>query len=36
QRANSRITYVRAGHLSMITQPWTVARVITEAAQAEG
>jgi pimeloyl-ACP methyl ester carboxylesterase len=36
QRANSQITYVRAGHLSMITQPWAVARVITQAAQVEG
>jgi len=36
ERANSQITYVTAGHLSMITQPWVVARVITQAAQAEG
>jgi pimeloyl-ACP methyl ester carboxylesterase len=36
QRAHSRITYVRAGHLSMITQPRTVANVITEAARTEG
>jgi pimeloyl-ACP methyl ester carboxylesterase len=35
-RANSQITYVRAGHLSMITQPETVAGVITQAAQTEG
>ena len=34
-RANSQITYVRAGHLSMITQPETVAGVITDAAQTE-
>ncbi len=32
QRAHSQITYVTAGHLSMVTQPWTVAKVITEAA----
>jgi pimeloyl-ACP methyl ester carboxylesterase len=36
QAANSQITYVRAGHLSMITQPWAVARVVTAAAQIEG
>jgi pimeloyl-ACP methyl ester carboxylesterase len=32
QRAHSQIAYVRAGHLSMITQPGAVARVINEAA----
>ena len=32
QRAHSRVTYVRAGHLSMITQPGAVAKVINEAA----
>ena len=32
QRANSKITYVTAGHLSMITQPRVVADVIAEAA----
>jgi pimeloyl-ACP methyl ester carboxylesterase len=32
QRAHSRITYVTAGHLSMITQPSAVAHVIGEAA----
>jgi pimeloyl-ACP methyl ester carboxylesterase len=31
QRAHSQITYVRAGHLSMITQPWAVANVINQA-----
>src|ERR1700683_868073 len=31
QRAHSRITYVKAGHLSMITQPWAVANVINQA-----
>jgi pimeloyl-ACP methyl ester carboxylesterase len=36
QRANSQITYVDAGHLSMITQPGAVAHVITEAAIATG
>jgi pimeloyl-ACP methyl ester carboxylesterase len=35
-RANSQITYVRAGHLSMITQPETVVGVITQAIQTEG
>jgi pimeloyl-ACP methyl ester carboxylesterase len=35
-RAHSHITYVKAGHLSMISQPTAVARVITEAAQTEG
>ena len=33
QRAHSQITDVKAGHLSMITQPWTVANVINQAAQ---
>jgi pimeloyl-ACP methyl ester carboxylesterase len=33
QRAHSQITYVKAGHLSMIAQPWAVANVINQAAQ---
>jgi pimeloyl-ACP methyl ester carboxylesterase len=33
QRAHSDVTYVDAGHLSMITQPWAVASVINEAAR---
>jgi pimeloyl-ACP methyl ester carboxylesterase len=33
QRAHSQITHVRAGHLSMIAQPWAVANVINEAVQ---
>ena len=33
QRAHSRITYVKAGHLSMITQPCAVANVINQAAR---
>jgi pimeloyl-ACP methyl ester carboxylesterase len=33
QRAHSQITYVKAGHLSMITQPFAVANVINQAAQ---
>jgi pimeloyl-ACP methyl ester carboxylesterase len=33
QRAHSQITSVRAGHLSMITQPWAVASVINQAAR---
>jgi hypothetical protein len=33
QRAHSQITYVNAGHLSMITQPWAVANVIDQAAR---
>ena len=32
QRAHSHITHVKAGHLSMVTQPWSVASVITQAA----
>jgi pimeloyl-ACP methyl ester carboxylesterase len=32
QRAHSQITYVKAGHLSMITQPLAVANVINQAA----
>jgi hypothetical protein len=36
KRAHSKITYVRAGHRSMITQPCVVAGVITQAAQAAG
>jgi pimeloyl-ACP methyl ester carboxylesterase len=32
QRAHSQITYVTAGHLSMITQPGLVAKVINQAA----
>ena len=31
QRAHSQVTYVTAGHLSMITQPGVVARVINQA-----
>ena len=31
QRADSKITYVKAGHLSMIAQPFAVANVINEA-----
>ncbi len=31
QRAHSQVTYVRAGHLSMVTQPGVVAKVINEA-----
>jgi pimeloyl-ACP methyl ester carboxylesterase len=33
QRAHSQVTYVKAGHLSMIAQPWAVANVINQAAQ---
>jgi pimeloyl-ACP methyl ester carboxylesterase len=33
QRAHSQITSVKAGHLSMITQPWAVANVIDQAAR---
>jgi pimeloyl-ACP methyl ester carboxylesterase len=36
QRANSHITYVDAGHLSMVTQPDAVVGVITQAAIAAG
>jgi pimeloyl-ACP methyl ester carboxylesterase len=36
QRANSHVTYVDAGHLSMITQPEAVADVISDAAIATG
>ena len=36
QRANSHITYVDAGHLSMITQPCAVAEAITHAAITTG
>lgn len=32
QRAHSHTSYVKAGHLSMVTQPWAVANVITQAA----
>jgi len=32
QRAHSHITYVKAGHLSMVTQPSSVANVIKQAA----
>src|SRR5271168_1760680 len=32
KRAHSQITYVTAGHLSMVTQPWAVANVIVQAA----
>jgi pimeloyl-ACP methyl ester carboxylesterase len=35
-RAGSKITYVKAGHLSMVTQPCAVANVIVEAANATG
>src|SRR5580700_5889792 len=31
QRADSHVTYVKAGHLSMITQPFAVANVINQA-----
>ena len=31
QRAGSKVTYVTAGHLSMITQPGVVAKVINQA-----
>lgn len=34
QRAHATITYVTAGHLSMITQPRRVADVITSATEA--
>jgi pimeloyl-ACP methyl ester carboxylesterase len=33
QRAHSQVTYIKAGHLSMITQPWAVANVINQAAR---
>ena len=33
-RARSKITRVLGGHLSLITQPWAVAGVITDAAVA--
>jgi pimeloyl-ACP methyl ester carboxylesterase len=36
QRAHAHITEVRAGHLSMVSQPGVVTKVITEAAQAVG
>jgi pimeloyl-ACP methyl ester carboxylesterase len=36
QRGGSRITYVTAGHLSMITQPKLVSEVINDAAHATG
>jgi pimeloyl-ACP methyl ester carboxylesterase len=36
ERAHAHITKVRAGHLSMVSQPGAVAKVITEAAQAVG
>ena len=35
QRAGARITDVPAGHLSMIADPGTVARVIERAARSE-
>jgi pimeloyl-ACP methyl ester carboxylesterase len=35
QRTHAQITYVTAGHLSMITQPRAVAKVITEAARTD-
>ena len=31
QRAHSHVTYVKAGHLSMITQPFAVANVVNQA-----
>jgi pimeloyl-ACP methyl ester carboxylesterase len=31
QRAGAHITYVKAGHLSMVTQPWAVSNVINQA-----
>jgi pimeloyl-ACP methyl ester carboxylesterase len=34
KRANAHITEINAGHLSMISDPGAVARVIVEAAQA--
>jgi pimeloyl-ACP methyl ester carboxylesterase len=34
QRAGAQITYVKAGHLSMISDPSVVAKVVTEAATA--
>jgi pimeloyl-ACP methyl ester carboxylesterase len=34
QRAGAQITHVNAGHLSMISDPCAVARVIEQAAQA--
>jgi pimeloyl-ACP methyl ester carboxylesterase len=36
ERAHAHITKVRAGHLSMVSQPGVVATVITEAAQTVG
>jgi pimeloyl-ACP methyl ester carboxylesterase len=36
QRAHAHITEVRAGHLSMVSQPGVVTKVIIEAAQAVG
>jgi hypothetical protein len=36
QRAHAHITEVRAGHLSMVSQPGVVTKVITEAAHAVG
>jgi pimeloyl-ACP methyl ester carboxylesterase len=36
ERAHAHITKVRAGHLSMVSQPGVVAKVIIEAAQAVG
>ncbi len=36
ERAGAHITEVRAGHLSMVSQPGAVAQVITEAAQSVG
>ena len=36
ERAHAHITKVRAGHLSMVSQPGVVAKVITEAAQTAG
>ena len=36
QRAGARITEVNAGHLSFISKPQVVTRVILQAAQATG
>jgi hypothetical protein len=36
QRAHAHITEIDAGHLSLISNPGAVTRVILEAARAEG
>jgi hypothetical protein len=36
QRVHARITEINAPHLSMISDPGVVARVITQAAQSAG